>query len=61
MLLMTIESYIANEPFYGWKTSKLGRNGRVCGRIRTIGYVGINRLKMTEFHPKDAVGPAGIY
>ncbi len=31
MMMNMIASYIANEPFHGQTTSKLGWNSRVCG------------------------------
>jgi hypothetical protein len=55
-----LSPYIANEPFYGWKTSKLGRIGRVCGRIQTIGYVGINKSPQSITEPFVLVGFAAV-
>jgi hypothetical protein len=37
-----IASHVANEPFRGEKTSKSGRNGRICGETPSIDNVGIN-------------------
>jgi hypothetical protein len=38
-----IASYIANEPIRGERTSKSGRNGRICGETLFIDNVGINK------------------
>jgi hypothetical protein len=40
--LTPIGSCAANELFRGQYASKHGWNSRVCGRIRIIGYIGIN-------------------
>ena len=39
-----IASYIANEPIRGERTSKSGRNGRICGGTLFIDNVGINKF-----------------
>ena len=42
---LPIASYIANEPIRDERTSKSGRNGRICGGTLNIGNVGINKEK----------------
>jgi glycerophosphoryl diester phosphodiesterase len=48
-----IAFYIANEPIRGERTSKSGRNGRICGGTRFIDSVGINR-GLAAKNPNDA-------
>jgi hypothetical protein len=50
-LAIAIGSCAANEFFRGQYTSKLGWNSRVCGRIRIIGYIGINKTDLDAAMP----------
>lgn len=43
IMFPTIESDIADEPVCGERTSKSGRNGRICCETRVIDSVGINK------------------
>jgi hypothetical protein len=46
--LSTIASYLANEPIRGERTSKSGRNGRICGGTRFIDNVAINKTQSLD-------------
>jgi hypothetical protein len=43
-----IEAWIANEPFHGKKSGKLGWYSRVCGRIGIIDYLDINKCQLSR-------------
>ncbi|MBN2579190.1 MAG: hypothetical protein JXB10_09385 [Pirellulales bacterium] len=46
---MSIDPCIANAPFHGQKTSKLGWNSRVCGGTTITGRIGINKSPFELF------------